>query len=124
MSMSVSMLMPMPVDHIPRKISNILRGGCDARDGGLKRARWNGLNGVLECFEEERDGVEAYAEGAADEEEGDDAGADGFEFGEAVGVAGAWWISGEFPGGEDDEVADEVYVGKDVWFSTCSGTGR
>lgn len=122
MSISMSMPVRVPVDHIPRKVGDILRGGCDARDGVLERPRRYGLHGVLECFEEEGDGVEAYAERAADEEEGDDTGADGFEFGEAVGVAGAWWISGELPGGEDDEVTDEVYVGKDVWFSKCSST--
>lgn len=55
--------------------------------------------------------MKAYAEGAANEEEGDDAGADGLKFGKAVGVARAWGVPGQFPRGEDDEVADEVLGG-------------
>lgn len=97
MPVSVSVTVSVPVERIPGEIGDVLRGGGDTCDGVLERTGRDGLDGVLECFEEEGDGVEAYAEGAADEEEGDDAGADGFEFSETVGVADAWWVSGEFP---------------------------
>lgn len=88
-----------------QRLRESMRGGRDTGDSVLERAGRDGLGGVGEGVEEEGEGVEAYAEGAADEEEGDDAGADGLEFGEAVGVAQTGWVAGELPGGEDDEVA-------------------
>ena len=97
--------MPMPMRvHVRMRMRgdesqsrHVVRRRGDAEQRRLQRARWHGQRGLGEHREKERERMRADAEGACDQQEGDQTRADRLEFCEAERVAPAGRPTGQTP---------------------------